>query len=248
MSYPHQVEQVLRRDMVKKFSKEELKRFDGKSGISAYVAYKNKVYDLAQSPLWKQGAHANIHKAGNDLTESILNAPHGEEVFDKFTVIGELGEKSTIDLEEKVLRVIRTGGLDRRSHRMTSHFPISLLMTASLLILLYEYFGDRSFEVAAYYTLLLGVIASPVSVLTGLWGWKISYLGIMTKIFKTKIIISTLLLVIGFVCVILRSVFPDILIERSLLSWIYLILVLCLTPIVVALGYYGGKITFLRAF
>ncbi len=234
--------------MVKKFSKAELKKFDGRNGTSAYVAYKNKVYDLAQSPLWKQGIHANIHRAGNDLTESLLNAPHGEKVFEKFSVIGELGEKSISDLDEKVLRVIRTGGMDRRSHRMTSHFPISLLMTASLLILLYEYFGDKSFEVAAYYTLLLGVIASPLSVLTGLWGWKISYLGRMTKIFKTKIIISTALLVVGFICAVLRTTYPDILLERSLLSWIYLTLVLCLTPIVVALGYYGGKITFLRAF
>lgn len=235
-------------NMVKKFSKKELKRFDGTSGTSAYVVYKNKVYDLTQSPLWKQGIHAKIHKAGNDLTESLLNAPHGEEVFEKFSSIGELEEESKFDLEGKLSTFISTRGMDRRSHRMTSHFPISLLMTASLLILLYEYIGDRSFEVAAYYTLLLGVIASPVSVLTGLWGWKISYLGIMTKIFKRKIIISTGLLVIGFVCVVLRSIYPDILIGRSLLSWIYLILVLCLTPIVVALGYYGGKITFLRAF
>ncbi len=234
--------------MVKKFSKEELKNFDGKSGASIYVAYKNKVYDLTASPLWNQGTHASTHKAGMDLTESLMNAPHGEEVFAKNPVVGELGEESSSALDQKVLRVIRIGGIDRRSHRMTSHFPISLLMTASLLILIYEYIGDRSFEVAAYYTLLLGVIASPVSVLTGLWGWKISYLGLMTKIFKTKIIISILLLVIGFTCVVLRSVYSDIMIERSLLSWIYLIMVLCLTPIVIALGYYGGKITFLRAF
>ncbi len=247
MSHHQQIEQILWY-MVQKFSKEELKRFDGKNGTSVYVAYKNKVYDLGLSLMWKQGIHANIHKAGNDLTKSLLEAPHSEGVFEKFSVIGELGDDSKFDLEEKVLRVIRTGGSDRRSHRMASHFPISLLMTASLLILLYEYIGDRSLEVAAYYTLLLGFIASPISVLTGLWGWKISYLGIMTKIFKMKIIISITLLVIGFVCVIFRSVFPDILIERSLLSWIYLILVLCLTPIVVALGYYGGKITFLRAF
>ncbi len=234
--------------MVKKFSKEELKKFDGKSGVPIYVAYKNKVYDLTQSPLWKFGIHANTHKAGIDSTESILSAPHGEGVFERYSVVGELGKESGFDLDGKLLRIIRTGGMDRRIHRMTSHFPISLLMTASLFILLYEYTGNRSFEVAAYYTLSLGVIASPISVLSGLWGWKISYLGVMTKIFKRKILISVPLLVIGFVCLILRSLYPDILVEKLLFSWIYLIMVLCLTPIVITLGYYGGKITFLRAF
>jgi predicted heme/steroid binding protein/uncharacterized membrane protein len=234
--------------MVKKFSKEELTKFDGKSGAPIYVAYKNKVYDLTQSPLWKFGIHANTHKAGIDSTESILNAPHGEEIFERYSVVGELGEESGFDLERKLLRVIKTGGMDRRIHRMTAHFPISLLMTASLLILLYEYIGNRSFEVAAYYTLSLGVIASPISVLSGLWGWKISYLGVMTKIFKRKILISVPLLVIGFLCLILRSLYPDILVEKLLFSWIYLIMVLCLTPIVITLGYYGGKITFLRPF
>ncbi len=146
------------------------------------------------------------------------------------------------------MSVIRTEGIDRRIHRMISHFPISLLMTASLLILIYEYIGDRSFEVAAYYTLSLGVVASPISVLSGLYSWKVSYLGIMTKIFKRKIIFSIPLLVIGFTSVILRTLYPGILIEKSLFSWVYFIMVLSLTPIVIILGYYGGKITFLRAF
>lgn len=235
--------------MVKKFTKEELKKFDGKSGAPIYAAYKNKVYDLTQSPLWKFGIHANTHKAGIDLTDSLLNAPHGEEVFGRYPVVSELGEESTFEsIGGKILRVIRTEGIDRRIHRMTSHFPISLLMTTSLLILLYEYTGNSSFEVAAYYTLSLGVIASLFSVLSGLWGWKISYLGVITKIFKRKIIFSIPLLVIGFVSLILRNLYPDILVEKTLFSWVYFLLVLSLTPIVITLGYYGGKITFLRAF
>lgn len=234
--------------MVKKLTKAELDKSDGKNGAPIFVAYKNKVYDLTQSSLWKYGVHGNSHEAGTDLTMSLLNAPHGEEVFEKYSSVGEFGGESGFELEEKLSRVVKTAGMDKRSHRMASHFPISLLLTASLLILLYEYIGDRSFEVAAYYTLSLGVISSPVSVLTGLWAWKISYLGLMTKIFKRKIIISIPLLVIGFMCVVLRSLYPNILIEKSPLSWIYLLMVISLTPIVIILGYYGGKITFLRAF
>jgi predicted heme/steroid binding protein/uncharacterized membrane protein len=235
--------------MVKKFSKDELKKFDGKSGVPIYIAYKNRIYDVTQSLLWKYGIHANTHKAGIDLTESLVNAPHREEVFERYPLVGELSEEPKFEpIRKKFLGIIRAKGIDRRFHRMVSHFPISLLMTASFLLLLYEYFDDNTFEIAAYYTLSLGVVASPVSVLSGLWSWKTSYLGTMTKIFKRKIIFSIPLLVIGFTSVVLRILYPGILTEKSLFSWVYFIMVLSLTPIVITLGYYGGKITFLRAF
>ncbi len=70
--------------MVKKFSRAELKKFDCRNGTSAYVVYKNKVYELAQGKLWKQGIHADIHRAGNDLRESSLNARTAKSFLKNF--------------------------------------------------------------------------------------------------------------------------------------------------------------------
>lgn len=54
-------------------------RFDGKDGRPAYVAYKGTIYDMSGSRLWKNGSHVMKHAAGNDLTDILKTAPHGEE-------------------------------------------------------------------------------------------------------------------------------------------------------------------------
>jgi predicted heme/steroid binding protein len=77
---------------VKSFSKEELARHNGKNGAPAYVAYKGKVYDVSGSFLWKNGRHQVLHNAGEDLTDSLEQAPHSGEMLERFPVIGTLRE------------------------------------------------------------------------------------------------------------------------------------------------------------
>ena len=57
----------------------ELSRFDGKEGRPAYIVYKGIIYDVSGSRLWKNGSHLLKHAAGNDLTDFLMNAPHGED-------------------------------------------------------------------------------------------------------------------------------------------------------------------------
>jgi predicted heme/steroid binding protein len=71
------------------FTKEELSKYDGSDGL-AYVAYGGKVYDVSQSFLWKKGTHQVVHHAGSDLTEALIQAPHGSDELLKFPVVGEL--------------------------------------------------------------------------------------------------------------------------------------------------------------
>jgi predicted heme/steroid binding protein/uncharacterized membrane protein len=54
-------------------------QFDGKDGRPAYVAYKGIIYDITKSKLWKNGSHMMKHAAGNDLTDILKTAPHGED-------------------------------------------------------------------------------------------------------------------------------------------------------------------------
>jgi predicted heme/steroid binding protein len=75
---------------LRKFTLEELKQFDGKSGRPAYIAYKGKVYDVTDDYLWVDGDHQGEHDAGKDLTEEISRAPHGEDRLELVKLIGEL--------------------------------------------------------------------------------------------------------------------------------------------------------------
>jgi len=68
----------------------ELARYDGKDGSPAYIAYKRKVYDVSHSYHWKDGKHQVLHHAGQDLTEAMISAPHGEELMKKMPVIGKM--------------------------------------------------------------------------------------------------------------------------------------------------------------
>ncbi len=74
---------------VRTFTRAELKQFDGGDGRPIYAAYKGKVYDVSTSPLWTEGQHFE-HFAGGDLTDELADAPHGEEVFENFLIVGEL--------------------------------------------------------------------------------------------------------------------------------------------------------------
>jgi len=70
-----------------------LSRFDGSGGKPAYIVYENKIYDVTESPKWKEGRHFGKHTAGADLTEALKGAPHGVEVFEKVTSVGIISDR-----------------------------------------------------------------------------------------------------------------------------------------------------------
>lgn len=74
----------------KKFTTEELSKFNGKDGNPTYIAFKGKVYDVSQSSFWLDGDHLGAHQAGKDLTAEIELAPHGPENLDRVTIVGTL--------------------------------------------------------------------------------------------------------------------------------------------------------------
>ncbi len=72
----------------KKFTIEELAKFNGQDGNPAYIAFKGKVYDVTDSAFWLGGDHLGAHQAGKDLTEEIDIAPHGPENVDRVKLVG----------------------------------------------------------------------------------------------------------------------------------------------------------------
>jgi predicted heme/steroid binding protein len=74
----------------KKFTLQELAKFNGQNGNPAYIACNGKVYDVTDSAFWAGGDHLGSHEAGKDLTEEIDIAPHGPENLNKTKLIGAL--------------------------------------------------------------------------------------------------------------------------------------------------------------
>jgi predicted heme/steroid binding protein len=75
--------------IMKAFNEKELKQFDGSDPATpVYIAYKGKVYDVTGNPLFMDGMHFE-HYSGEDLTDFLGDAPHGEEVFEELAVVGE---------------------------------------------------------------------------------------------------------------------------------------------------------------
>ncbi len=75
---------------MRRFTLEDLARYDGKDGRPAYIAYGGRVYDVSGSFLWQGGRHQVLHDAGTDLTAALDQAPHGEDLLERFPVVGLL--------------------------------------------------------------------------------------------------------------------------------------------------------------
>lgn len=89
----------------KDLSLEGLCLFDGRDGRPAYISYNGNVYDVTGSKLWKSGSHMVKHHAGNDLTDALKTAPHGEEKILPFPNVGKLlaaGERPARPFHEKM--------------------------------------------------------------------------------------------------------------------------------------------------
>lgn len=71
-------------------SPDQLSHYDGREGRPACFSYKGVIYDASQSKLWKDGLHMRKHTAGQDLTDVLKNAPHGEEKVLSLPVFGKL--------------------------------------------------------------------------------------------------------------------------------------------------------------
>ena len=99
-----------------------------------------------------------------------------------------------------------------------------------------------TFEFTSFYLLLLGSIASPFAMITGLLTWWVNYGLKLSPLVKRKIELSILLLFLEIILVVWRSSTPEVFSQSMPL--LYLVLMVILTPVVLLLGYFGGQMTF----
>jgi predicted heme/steroid binding protein/uncharacterized membrane protein len=231
---------------MKEFTSEELLRFNGKDGNPTYIAFQGNVYDVSKSQLWPKGLHMNRHASGKDLSADISAAPHGTEVFERYPQVGVL--KAELSEGLKPLPSFLEGLFKRfpiarrHPHPVMVHFPIAFLTASSLFAVLYLFFKKPTFESTSFYLLLLGSVASPLTMITGLLTWWVNYGLKLSHLIKRKLELSILLLFLEIILVVWRSSTPEAFSQSMPL--LYLVLMVMLTPVVLLLGYYGGQMTF----
>lgn len=242
-------------DLKREFSLAELAAKTGADGRPAYIAFQGKVYDVSGSGLWAGGRHMGLHQAGHDLTGEFPDAPHGEEVFERYPQVGVIKEETegpeapaagTAPAREFWSRVVeRVPLLKRHPHPMVVHFPIVFMISATVFTLLYLATGVKSFEVTAFHCLGGGVLFTPAAMVTGWFTWWLNYESKPLTPVVIKLILSPVLLLIGTAALVWRYHDPAILARVS--DWpslLYLALICSLTPLVGLIGACGAELTF----
>lgn len=77
---------------------------DGRDGRKAWVKVEDQLYDLTESPRWREGSHFGRHQAGEDLTAALAGAPHGPEKLEAFPAFSLVG--GTLKIESTEVRVL----------------------------------------------------------------------------------------------------------------------------------------------
>jgi predicted heme/steroid binding protein/uncharacterized membrane protein len=234
---------------------EELAARAGENGQPAYIAFQGKVYDVSASDLWAGGDHMGQHHAGHDLTGEFPDAPHGEEVFERYPQVGVLREEApepeappvtTSTAREFWGRAIqRVPLLKRHPHPMVVHFPIVFMISATGFTLIYLLTGMPSFEVTGFHCLAGGLLFTPVAMVTGWFTWWLNYESRPLRPVVIKLILSPVLLLVGTAAFVWRYHDPHILARvGEAPSLVYLALICALAPLVALIGAYGAELTF----
>jgi uncharacterized membrane protein len=134
--------------------------------------------------------------------------------------------------------------LRRHPHPAVSHFPIVFMLSATFFSLLFVITGDRSFDATAFYCLGGGLLSMPPAVATGLLTHRLNYPGGADKTVHREKALSYAVMIIASVAFVWRWLNPRVLDDLGGVNFIYFLLVLSLTPLVTANGYFGGMLAF----
>ena len=233
--------------MMKEFDSEELAKYNGEKGSPIYIAHQEKVYDISDSKRWKSGMHMKRHRAGADLSTDIQAAPHGPEVFEKFSQVGVLKKQKASEVEMPAVLswlLTRYPMLRRHPHPMTVHFPIVFMFSATVFNVLYLITGVKSFEMTALHSLGAGIFFTIVAILTGLYTWWLNYLSRPVRAVIIKKRLAPVMLVLAVIAFIWRLSASDVLDNLSGVGFVYLLLVLSFLPMVTVIGWFGAQLTF----
>ena len=134
--------------------------------------------------------------------------------------------------------------LRRHPHPMLSHFPIVFMLSATFFSVLFVITGDKSFDDTAFYCLGAGLVTMPLAVATGLFTHWLNFSGSLLRTVNIEKALSYSVLTVSTAAFVWRWLNPNVLTNLTGINFIYFLMVLSLTPLVTANGYFGGMATF----
>lgn len=139
--------------------------------------------------------------------------------------------------------VMRHPYLRRHPHPFMAHFPITFMLAASFFSVLYLLTGVPSFDTTAFHCLGGGMVTIPPAIATGIFIQRLNYPQPDPTLTMEKRL-SYLLWAVVSAAFIWRWLDPEVLRNLHGLNFIYLLLVLGLSPLVSIISYFGGLLTF----
>ena len=127
---------------------------------------------------------------------------------------------------------------------MLAHFPIVFFLSATFFTLLFRFTGNRAFDDTAFYCLGGGLLTLPPTVATGLFTHWLNFSGGADRTVRLEKALSYAGMTIALAAFVWRWLNPRVLTDLGGVNLIYFFLVLSLTPLVTANGYFGGMLTF----
>ena len=124
-----------------------------------------------------------------------------------------------------------------------AHFPITFMLAASFFSVLYLLTGVASFETTAFHCLGGGVLTTPAAIVTGVFTQRLNYPQPDPTLALEKRL-SFLLWAMVAGAFVWRLLNPEVLRDLHGVNFIYLLLVLAVTPLVSVISFFGGMLTF----
>lgn len=227
---------------MQQLSEEELRGYNGRDGMPAYIAYNGKVYDVTSSKFWKEGTHFKKHFAGRDLSAEMANAPHSDEVFEHYPCVGVFIPSPTITTIDKKERY-RQWYVKYHPHPAAVHFPIALHYFSAFADGLFLANPSTEYEAAVFLSFLIATVMGFFALVSGVFSWWINYNFSAAKPFLIKLIGALFTLIIGVIPLIQKVLNPDVPFSTGIDGIVYHSIIFITVISITIVGYYGGKIT-----
>lgn len=125
-------------------------------------------------------------------------------------------------------------------HVISTHFPIGFFTASAGFMALHFITLTECFELAAYLSLIAGVLMAIPTTITGWTTWKSKYKGARTKIFSNKIYLSYFIIALGILMIFVRAYYVEI--RHTLWHYIFGLGLIALFIATMLEGYYGGRL------
>ncbi len=130
------------------------------------------------------------------------------------------------------------------AHPIAVHLPNGVAPIATLFLILALLTHSQSLERAAFYNMIVVMLAMPVVLFTGYLDWKGRYGGRMSRVFRTKIICGIIVTVLAVILVFWRMLDPAVAFSGAGVRTLYLFAYLALVAAGGVAGFNGGKLVF----